>query len=40
LHATADLWGPVFLGLQGEVKKLYDDVNNDNRIGAGVGIRF
>jgi len=34
-HATADLWGPVFIGIQGELGS-----NNDNKLGAGVGLRF
>ena len=33
-HATADLWGPVFLGIHGEIKK------DDSKLGAGIGIRF
>jgi hypothetical protein len=34
-HATADLWGPVFVGVHGELGP-----NNDNKLGAGVGLRF
>jgi len=34
-HATADLWGPVFIGIHGEL-----GANNDNKLGAGVGLRF
>lgn len=34
-HATADLWGPVFVGVHGEV-----GTNNDNKLGAGIGLRF
>jgi uncharacterized membrane-anchored protein YhcB (DUF1043 family) len=34
-HATADLWGPVFIGVHGEVGN-----NNDNKLGAGIGLRF
>jgi len=35
-HATADLWGPVFIGIHGELNK----DNNDNKLGAGIGLRF
>lgn len=34
-HTTMDLWGPMFIGLQGE----YKDATNAN-FGAGLGIRF
>ena len=34
-HATADLWGPVFVGIHGEIGS-----DNDNKLGAGLGIRF
>lgn len=34
-HATADLWGPVFIGIHGEL-----GANSDNKLGAGIGIRF
>lgn len=34
-HASMDLWGPVFVGLQGEVGE-----NNDNKLGIGLGLRF
>ena len=34
-HATADLWGPVFIGIHGEIGQ-----NNDNKLGAGLGLRF
>ena len=34
-HATADLWGPVFVGVHGEL-----GANNDNKLGAGIGLRF
>jgi len=34
-HVTADLWGPVFVGVHGEV-----GANNDNKLGAGIGLRF
>ena len=34
-HATMDVWGPVFLGLHAEV-----GTNNDNKLGAGLGLRF
>lgn len=34
-HATADLWGPVFVGVHGEL-----GTNNDNKLGAGIGLRF
>lgn len=34
-HATADLWGPVFVGLHGEL-----GANSDNKLGAGIGLRF
>ena len=34
-HATADLWGPVFIGVHGEL-----GTNNDNKLGAGIGLRF
>lgn len=34
-HATADLWGPVFIGIHGELGK-----NNNNKLGAGIGLRF
>jgi hypothetical protein len=36
LHATADLWGPVFVGIQGEANKEF----NENRLGLGLGLRF
>lgn len=35
-HATADVWGPFFLGVQGE----YGAQNNDNKLGLGIGLRF
>jgi chromosome segregation ATPase len=35
-HATMDLWGPVFVGIHGEIGQ-----NNDgNSMGAGIGLRF
>lgn len=40
VHATADLWGPVFLGLQGEIRSTNSDQSADNRLGMGIGIRF
>lgn len=40
VHGTADLWGPVFLGIQGEVKGPSSDQNADNRVGVGIGLRF
>lgn len=35
-HATMDVWGPVFIGIQGELGA------NDqgNKLGAGLGLRF
>lgn len=33
-HATADLWGPVFLGVHGQINK------TDSKLGAGIGVRF
>lgn len=34
-HATMDLWGPVFVGLHGQMGQ-----NDNNALGAGLGIRF
>jgi cell division protein ZapA (FtsZ GTPase activity inhibitor) len=34
-HATMDLWGPVFVGVHGELGQ-----NNNNKMGAGLGLRF
>lgn len=34
-HATADLWGPIFVGVHGELGK-----NNENKLGAGIGLHF
>jgi uncharacterized membrane-anchored protein YhcB (DUF1043 family) len=34
-HATMDLWGPVFVGVHGQMGQ-----NNNNALGAGLGIRF
>ena len=34
-HATMDLWGPVFIGVHGEIGS-----NSDNKLGAGIGLRF
>jgi hypothetical protein len=39
-HATMDVWGPIFIGLQGEVQYPNNDNKADNRIGAGLGLRF
>ena len=39
-HATMGLWGPLFIGLQGEVKLQNGAEPADNRIGAGIGINF
>ena len=33
-HATMDLWGPIFIGVHGEMG------SNDNKLGAGIGLRF
>ena len=33
-HASMDLWGPVFIGVHGEVS------DNDDKVGLGVGLRF
>lgn len=35
-HATMDVWGPMFLGVHGELSK----DNGDNKLGAGIGLRF
>lgn len=35
-HATMGLWGPVFVGIHGEM----DKKNQDNKLGAGLGLRF
>lgn len=35
-HATADIWGPVFLGVHGQL----DPSNNAGVVGAGVGVKF
>lgn len=35
-HATMDVWGPVFVGVHGEL----GPQNNDNKLGAGIGLRF
>ena len=34
-HATMDLWGPVFLGVHGELSQ-----HDGNKLGAGLGLRF
>lgn len=34
-HATMDVWGPTFVGVQGELGP-----NNDNKLGIGLGLRF
>jgi uncharacterized membrane-anchored protein YhcB (DUF1043 family) len=34
-HASMDLWGPVFVGVHGELGQ-----NNDNKLGLGLGLRF
>lgn len=34
-HVSADIWGPVFIGIHGEI-----DGNNENKLGAGFGLRF
>lgn len=39
-HATMDLWGPVFIGLQGEIKSQLGNNVGENRMGAGIGLRF
>jgi hypothetical protein len=39
-HANADLWGPIFVGLQVEIKPPSADEHADNRVGAGIGMRF
>jgi len=39
-HVTADVWGPVFIGVQGEMKPPSMDQSADNRMGAGIGLRF
>lgn len=36
-HATMDLWGPVFIGVHGELSQ---DKLNGNKMGAGIGLRF
>lgn len=36
-HATMDLWGPLFIGVHGE---LSNEKLNGTKMGAGVGIRF
>ena len=36
-HATADLWGPVFVGVHGQVGA---NGNNANNMGLGLGLRF
>ena len=35
-HATMDVWGPVFIGVHGELGV----DNKDNQLGAGLGLRF
>lgn len=40
LHATADLFGPIFLGVQGEIKSSKSNQSLDNRLGLGIGLRF
>lgn len=40
VHANADLWGPVFVGLQSEFKSGSSDADAQNRFGLGLGIRF
>lgn len=35
-HATMDLWGPVFVGVHGEIGQNGDG----NQLGAGLGLRF
>jgi DNA polymerase III alpha subunit (gram-positive type) len=34
-HLSMDLWGPVFVGVHGELNK-----DNDSKLGAGIGVRF
>ncbi len=34
VHVTGDLWGPIFLGFQGETGQ------HDSKLGLGLGIRF
>jgi hypothetical protein len=36
LHTTYDVWGPIFLGLHGEINKETDA----KKVGLGVGIKF
>lgn len=36
-HATMDLWGPVFVGVHGQVGA---NSNNANNMGLGLGLRF
>ena len=36
-HATMDLWGPVFVGVHGQVGSNGDNANN---LGLGLGLRF
>lgn len=36
LHATADVWGPIFIGIQGESNQEF----RDNKMGLGLGLRF
>lgn len=40
VHSAADLWGPVFVGIQGEIKSAQSDTNAENKVGLGIGIRF
>jgi len=35
-HATMDVWGPTFVGIQGEL----GPNNTDNKLGIGLGLRF
>lgn len=34
-HLSMDLWGPVFVGVHGELNK-----DNDSKLGVGIGVRF
>jgi hypothetical protein len=36
LHASMDLWGPFFIGFQGEANREF----SDNQVGAGIGLHF
>lgn len=39
-HLTGDVWGPLFIGVQGELKTPDIKQSGESRFGLGVGLRF